>query len=52
MRLHTSAVCNAVAEAKPAIQKTFAIYRWNPDKPEEKPTMQEYTIDLNKYEKF
>ncbi|CAH0380862.1 unnamed protein product [Bemisia tabaci] len=48
MRLHTSAVCNAVAEAKPAIQKTFAIYRWNPDKPEEKPTMQEYTIDLNK----
>ncbi|KAL1956169.1 hypothetical protein VTO42DRAFT_7604 [Malbranchea cinnamomea] len=28
--------------------KTFKIYRWNPDKPTEKPYMQEYTIDLNK----
>lgn len=28
-------------------KKTFAIYRWNPDKPGDKPTMQEYEIDLN-----
>ena len=28
--------------------KTFHIYRWNPDKPTEKPRMQSYTLDLNK----
>ncbi|PGH34340.1 succinate dehydrogenase [ubiquinone] iron-sulfur subunit, mitochondrial [[Emmonsia] crescens] len=28
--------------------KTFKIYRWNPDKPTEKPHMQDYTLDLNK----
>lgn len=28
--------------------KTFQIYRWNPDKPTEKPRMQSYTLDLNK----
>lgn len=28
--------------------KTFQIYRWDPDKPSEKPRMQSYTIDLNK----
>lgn len=28
--------------------KTFKVYRWNPDTPAEKPRMQEYTIDLNK----
>merc|ERR1712024_275200 len=28
-------------------QKTFAIYRWNPDKPGDKPRMQEYEVDLN-----
>eukprot|EP00088_Acartia_fossae_P003997 TRINITY_DN11714_c0_g2_i1.p1 TRINITY_DN11714_c0_g2~~TRINITY_DN11714_c0_g2_i1.p1 ORF type:complete len:300 (-),score=124.09 TRINITY_DN11714_c0_g2_i1:601-1500(-) len=28
-------------------QKTFAIYRWNPESPGDKPKMQEYTIDLN-----
>lgn len=27
--------------------KTFSIYRWNPDKPDEKPSMQEYKVDLN-----
>ncbi|CAH1998570.1 unnamed protein product [Acanthoscelides obtectus] len=27
--------------------KTFAIYRWNPDEPDKKPTMQEYQVDLN-----
>merc|ERR1712244_181736 len=28
-------------------QKTFAIYRWDPEKPGDKPKMQNYTIDLN-----
>lgn len=28
--------------------KTFKIYRWNPDEPTAKPTMQSYTLDLNK----
>merc|ERR1719209_2476437 len=29
-------------------KKTFAIYRWNPEKPGDKPKMQEYSVDLNK----
>ncbi len=28
--------------------KTFQIYRWNPEQPDEKPKMQAYTLDLNK----
>lgn len=40
--LHTSASQNAAARLK-----TFAVYRWNPDKPDEKPHMQEYKVDLN-----
>jgi succinate dehydrogenase (ubiquinone) iron-sulfur subunit len=28
--------------------KTFHIYRWDPDRPKEKPRMQSYTLDLNK----
>lgn len=40
---HVSAAQNAEARLK-----TFAVYRWNPDKPDEKPTMQEYKVDLNK----
>jgi len=27
--------------------KTFAIYRWDPEKPGDKPKMQEYKVDLN-----
>jgi len=27
--------------------KKFAVYRWNPDKPGDKPKMQEYDVDLN-----
>ncbi|GAA5799483.1 succinate dehydrogenase complex, subunit B [Helicostylum pulchrum] len=27
--------------------KIFEIYRWNPDKPTEKPILQKYTVDLN-----
>jgi len=32
---------------KASKMKTFSIYRWNPDKPAEKPKMQKYTIDLS-----
>jgi len=32
--------------SKPKNMKTFSIYRWNPDKPTEKPYMQKYDIDL------
>lgn len=42
-KIHVSAAANAAERLK-----TFSIYRWNPDKPEEKPTMQEYKVDLNK----
>jgi len=28
-------------------QKTFAIYRWDPEKPGDKPRMQEYKVNLN-----
>jgi len=34
--------------AKKPLNKTFKIYRWNPDEPAKKPHLQEYTIDLNK----
>ncbi|ODV92016.1 hypothetical protein CANCADRAFT_30286 [Tortispora caseinolytica NRRL Y-17796] len=34
-------------EAKTPRLKSFQIYRWNPDTPEEKPRMQTYQIDLN-----
>merc|ERR1712083_579638 len=28
-------------------QKTFAVYRWDPEKPGDKPRMEEYKVDLN-----
>lgn len=37
---------NTPAKKEP-LYKTFEIYRWNPDKPAEKPTLQEYKVDLN-----
>lgn len=44
-------IANAAAQPKqekaPRI-KTFSIYRWNPDKPNEPPRQQEYKVDLNK----
>lgn len=40
--LHTAVIQNAEARLK-----TFAVYRWNPDKPDEKPYMQKYKVDLN-----
>ena len=38
----------AAASEKPARSKKFTIYRWNPEKPGDKPRMQEYDVDLNK----
>merc|ERR1712141_599923 len=38
----------AAASEKPAHSKKFTIYRWNPEKPGDKPRMQEYDVDLNK----
>ncbi|KAG0221333.1 succinate dehydrogenase complex, subunit B, partial [Actinomortierella wolfii] len=35
------------APAKPKKSKTFQIYRWNPDKPAEKPRLQTYEVDMN-----
>ncbi|KAI8371494.1 succinate dehydrogenase iron-sulfur subunit [Radiomyces spectabilis] len=32
---------------KDPIYKTFEIYRWNPDKPTEKPYLETYKVDLN-----
>jgi len=46
----TSSVGAAAAEPAPAKKpriKTCEIYRWNPDKPNEKPHLQKYEIDLN-----
>ncbi|XP_046821282.1 succinate dehydrogenase [ubiquinone] iron-sulfur subunit, mitochondrial-like [Vespa crabro] len=40
--LHISAGQHAEARLK-----TFSVYRWNPDKPDEKPFMQDYKVDLN-----
>lgn len=43
-KIHISA---AVASEAGQRLKKFDIYRWNPDKPEEKPQMQQYSVDLN-----
>lgn len=47
---NTSATGAAAADPQPKKQprlKTFEIYRWNPEKPNEKPHLQKYQIDLN-----
>ena len=36
-----------VTGLRAAKSKKFAVYRWNPDKPGDKPKMQEYNVDLN-----
>ncbi|KOX68680.1 Succinate dehydrogenase [ubiquinone] iron-sulfur subunit, mitochondrial [Melipona quadrifasciata] len=41
-KFHISSNQNAEARLK-----TFAVYRWNPDKPDEKPYLQEYKVDLS-----
>lgn len=43
---HSTVVVASQAATNPRLKK-FNIYRWNPDKPEEKPQMQEYQVDLN-----
>merc|ERR1711978_500588 len=45
--LRGTAAATAASE-KPARSKKFTIYRWNPEKPGDKPRMQEYDVDLNK----
>uniref|UniRef100_A0A095B1G7 Succinate dehydrogenase [ubiquinone] iron-sulfur subunit, mitochondrial n=1 Tax=Schistosoma haematobium TaxID=6185 RepID=A0A095B1G7_SCHHA len=39
--------CASTAAESAPLMKTFSIYRWNPDKRGEKPTMQNYQVDLN-----
>jgi len=44
------AKCGAAQTAtqeKPKRMKTISIYRWNPEKPGDKPRMQDYEVDLN-----
>ncbi|KAH3679541.1 hypothetical protein WICPIJ_008590 [Wickerhamomyces pijperi] len=51
LRLNTASIIKrglaSAPEAKPVNNKTFKIYRWSPDHPNEKPTLQEYKVDLN-----
>ncbi|GAA5981227.1 hypothetical protein JCM5350_006068 [Sporobolomyces pararoseus] len=42
------ALATAATESKPEQIKKFQIYRWNPDKPSEKPHLQTYSVDMNK----
>nr|XP_023028059.1 succinate dehydrogenase [ubiquinone] iron-sulfur subunit, mitochondrial-like [Leptinotarsa decemlineata] len=52
-KIHLGAIANAEAaslkkaDKSTTRQKTFGIYRWNPDEPEKKPYLQEYSVDLN-----
>ncbi|KAG5895973.1 hypothetical protein JTB14_027973 [Gonioctena quinquepunctata] len=49
-RIHIGASVNAAADPKEKTAshtKTFGIYRWNPDEPDKKPYMQEYTVDMS-----
>lgn len=38
----------AAAASEPARMKKFAIYRWDPEAPGQKPYLKEYEVDLNK----
>jgi succinate dehydrogenase (ubiquinone) iron-sulfur subunit len=40
-------VTAAATQAQAPRNKKFGIYRWNPDQPDKKPWVQEYTVDLN-----
>merc|ERR1711997_461377 len=44
---YRGAAASAAAAERAAKSKKFAVYRWNPDKPGDKPKMQEYDVDLN-----
>lgn len=46
-RLVSLTAYRGIASAAGQRIKTFKIYRWNPDTPEEKPFLKEYKIDLN-----
>jgi len=37
----------ASPQAKPPLVKEFKIYRWDPEQPQNKPTLQSYNVDLN-----
>jgi hypothetical protein len=37
----------SVSDAKPKKMRTFQVYRWDPNKPEEKPRMQKFELDMN-----
>ncbi|KAI9067772.1 succinate dehydrogenase iron-sulfur subunit [Trametes sanguinea] len=43
----SAARAQAAPVQKPVMNKEFKIYRWNPDEPSKKPTLQTYTVDLN-----
>ncbi|KAH0949485.1 hypothetical protein HN011_005749 [Eciton burchellii] len=45
--VHTTAMRDAEARLK-----TFSVYRWDPDKPDEKPHVQKYKLDLNRYKRI
>ncbi|KAI8853728.1 alpha-helical ferredoxin [Chytridium lagenaria] len=48
--IHSSTPAKLATAAPPAKEpliKKFKIYRWNPDTPAEKPTLQTYEVDLN-----
>ncbi|XP_031568627.1 succinate dehydrogenase [ubiquinone] iron-sulfur subunit, mitochondrial-like [Actinia tenebrosa] len=46
MKFQTRDATSAATADEPR-NKTFSIYRWNPDKPGDKPTMQDYQVNLN-----
>ncbi|XP_044277124.1 succinate dehydrogenase [ubiquinone] iron-sulfur subunit, mitochondrial [Varanus komodoensis] len=46
-RAYAAAAVAPTAQGSARVKK-FAVYRWNPDNPGEKPRMQTYEIDLNK----
>ncbi|KAM7447342.1 hypothetical protein ABFA07_004362 [Porites harrisoni] len=41
-------VRNAATVSESPRMKTFSVYRWDPDKPGDKPRMQQYEVDLNR----
>ncbi|KAJ1984717.1 succinate dehydrogenase complex, subunit B [Dimargaris verticillata] len=43
----TAADTPAPAAGKAPLNKTISVYRWDPENPTVKPSMQDYTIDLN-----
>jgi succinate dehydrogenase (ubiquinone) iron-sulfur subunit len=46
--VRSMATINEPAPSQDSRMKSFQIYRWNPDKPDEKPKMQTFSLDLNK----